>query len=327
MISAPISETLGRLIVYRLTVPISLLFTLGAGFSQNFGSLLVLRFLGGAAGSAALAVGAGTSADMFPLRLFAYSSSCFVAQAFLGPALGYVPSSQNETLWLTLHSPIVGGFAAQYKGWRWTQWCILFLGTFSLIVSVGMKETYKKVILQKRAKRLGIAPPKAVGPSGLAKVKFLLIATLFRPLHMLIREPIVGLFSLYSAYTFGIVFAFFAAFPYTFTKVYGFDTSQNGLVFVAVGVGIILGWATIMLVDGWLYQKEVRKVAAQGKPHVAPEHRLYAAMIGSVGISVGIFWFAWTAREGVHWISPILATVPMSWGIMTVFVSCSMLRS
>jgi len=91
MISAPISETLGRLIVYRLTVPISLLFTLGAGLSKSFGSLLVLRFLGGAAGSAALAVGAGTSADMFPLRLFAYSSSCFVAQAFLGPALGYVP--------------------------------------------------------------------------------------------------------------------------------------------------------------------------------------------------------------------------------------------
>jgi len=219
------------------------------------------------------------------------------------------------------HRPIVGGFAAQYKGWRWTQWCILFLGTFSLIVSVGMKETYKKAILQNRAKRLGIAPPKATGPSGLAKAKFILMVTLFRPLHMLICESIVGLFSLYSAYTFGIVFAFFAAFPYTFTKVYHFDTSQNGLVFVAVGVGILLGWITIMLVDGWLYQKEVQRAVAQGKPHVAPEHRLYAAMVGSIGITVGIFWFAWTAREGVHWISPILATVPLAWGIMSVFVS------
>lgn len=54
---------------------------------------------------------------------------------------------------------------------------------------------------------------------------------------------------------------------------------------------------------------------------MAPEHRLYAAMIGSIGLPVGIFWFAWSARMGVHWIVPILALIPFAWGYMLVFIS------
>ena len=65
MISAPISETMGRLGTYRYCVPISALFTLGAGFAPSFGALCVLRFFAGLFGSAALAVSAGTGADLF----------------------------------------------------------------------------------------------------------------------------------------------------------------------------------------------------------------------------------------------------------------------
>ena len=49
-----------------------------------------------------------------------------------------------------------------------------------------MKETYKKIILRRRAKRLGIMPPK--GPTGLEAIKILLSVTLVRPLHMLLVE-------------------------------------------------------------------------------------------------------------------------------------------
>lgn len=56
MLAAPMSESFGRLIVYRLSLPISMLFTLGAGFSNTFGGLLVCRFLAGTFGSPVLAV-------------------------------------------------------------------------------------------------------------------------------------------------------------------------------------------------------------------------------------------------------------------------------
>lgn len=81
-------------------------------------------------------------------------------------------------------------------------YCILFAAIPVYLSSLAMRETYKKIILQKRAKRLNIAPPPQVGPAGAAAIKFLLTVTLFRPLHMLIAEPIVGFLSLYTAVSF-----------------------------------------------------------------------------------------------------------------------------
>jgi MFS family permease len=65
-----------------------MLFTLGAGFSNNFASLLVCRFFAGFFGSPVLAVGAGTSADIWPPRQRAVAASFFLMAPFAGPALG-----------------------------------------------------------------------------------------------------------------------------------------------------------------------------------------------------------------------------------------------
>jgi hypothetical protein len=188
------------------------------------------------------------------------------------------------------------------------------------LASLPMEETYKKVILQKRAKKLGIEPPKNVGPSGLAGIKFLVTVTLFRPVHMLLTEPIVAFMSLYNAFTFSILFAFFEAFPIVFVGVYGFNTYQTGLVFLAVGLGVLLGVVSAIVFDRVLYQKEHRRIINEGKLVAAPEHRLYAAMLGSLGIPIGLFWFAWTSRSGIHWIVPLLATIPFGMGNVSIFV-------
>ena len=44
-------------------------------------------------------------------------------------------------------------------------------------------------------------------------------------------------------------------------------------------------------------------------------------MLGGVCLPVGIWVFAWTAREEVHWIVPVLAGVPFGAGLVLVFVS------
>lgn len=188
-----------------------------------------------------------------------------------------------------------------------------------------MEETYKKIILKNRAKRLGIEPPKQVGPSGVAAIKFLITVTLFRPIHMLLFEPIVGFLSLYNAFTFSILFAFFEAFPVVFVGVYHFNTWQTGVAFISVGLGVLIGVVTAIICDRLLYQKELRRVIAAGGTQVAPEHRLWAAMYGSLGIPIGLFWFAWTARASVHWIVPIIAAMPFAWGNVSIFVSPSFL--
>jgi MFS family permease len=87
-LAAPISETYGRLIVYRVSLPISMLFTLGAGFSNSLASLLVCRFFAGLTGSPVLSVGAGTNADLFPPKTRANATAAFLLAPFLGSAIG-----------------------------------------------------------------------------------------------------------------------------------------------------------------------------------------------------------------------------------------------
>jgi MFS family permease len=88
MATAPLSEFYGRRIIYLVSSPIFMLFTLGAGSSKSFYGLVICRFFAGLAGSPALAVGAGTNADLFPPRQRAVATSIFLAAPFAGPAFG-----------------------------------------------------------------------------------------------------------------------------------------------------------------------------------------------------------------------------------------------
>lgn len=307
VISAPISETLGRRAVYLGTFPISMLFILGAGLAQDFATLLVCRFLAGAIGSGALAVGAGTVSDLWPVDNRAAAASLYLFSGFLGPALG----------------PAAGGYAVQKENWRWSLWLVLFVGASACALTLPSRETYKKTILQKRAKRLDLSPPETSLPPGLSSsIKFLLFVTIFRPLRMLVTEPIVAYFSIYIAFNFSILFAFFDAFPIVFGKVYHFNTGESGLVFLGVGFGCVIATIIMLIVDTKVYKKQrLSKQASGDNTPLEPEQRLYGAMIGSMMLPLGLFWFAWTARKEVHWISPILATVPFGAGNLLVFCS------
>ena len=43
---------------------------------------------------------------------------------------------------------------------------------------------------------------------------------------------------------------------------------------------------------------------------------VYGALIASIGL----FWFAFTTKQDVHWMSPIAASVPFAWGNLMIFV-------
>ena len=188
-----------------------------------------------------------------------------------------------------------------------------------MLFSLGMEETYKKTLLQRRAKRRGITLQKT-GPQGLEALKFLLTVTLLRPLRMLVIEPIVAFFSLYVAFNMGVVFGFFDAFPIVFAGVYHFDSGKVGLTFLGLGLGCCLGVITFMFIDRLTYQKHYQASLREGRKGViAPEHRLYPAMIGSIALPISLFWFGWTAK--LHWISPVCAAIPFGWGNFLVFVS------
>lgn len=214
---------------------------------------------------------------------------------------------------------------------------MLFIALTVFLGALPMNETYKKIILERRAKKRGISSVEAVGS---AVVKKTVVQNFLRPMHMLVTEvcftcvksrrrsyadipqPVVFFLSLYTAFTFAILFLFFAAIPYVFERSpYSFTISQAGLIFLAIGLGVILASITGIFIDNNFYQVQHRKATAAGQMYAQPEHRLYNAMIGSLGIPVGLFWFAWTANAGVHWAVPVVGAVPFAWGNLCLFVS------
>ncbi|RKL22469.1 hypothetical protein BFJ68_g1716 [Fusarium oxysporum] len=185
-----------------------------------------------------------------------------------------------------------------------------------MIITAFSHETFHPVIKRRLMKKKGmkVDPP----PPMAARLKMFALVAVVRPIRMLLLEPITGFICLYVSAEFGTLFSFFAAVPYTFGRVYQFSIEESGLVFLSIVIGCFLGLITVILCDVFLYRKQAPKYP----PHqIPPEHRLYPSMIGSIGLPIGLFWFAWTARPGVSWASPAASMIIFAWGNLCVFVS------
>lgn len=169
---------------------------------------------------------------------------------------------------------------------------------------------------RRKTKKLGL--PQQAQPPLLKQVELFVTIALIRPVMMLFTEPIVAFICLYSACSFATLFCFFASVPYVFEGVYHFSSRSTGLVYISIVVGCLLGCVTIMVCDVVFYRPQIPR----HPPHqVPPEWRLAPAMIGSLGIPLGVFWFGWTGRADVHWASAAVAIMPFAWGNICLFVS------
>jgi MFS family permease len=178
--------------------------------------------------------------------------------------------------------PVIRGFSVTYTEYRWTQWSTIFLALFAYILVLPTQETHRKVLLKRKCQKLNLPLPEpALAPK--EAIKLLLTITLFRPIQMLMSEPIVLLYSIYNAFTFSVLFAFFEAYPFVFMGEYGFEIWQYGLTFLGIGVGVLLG---AIVVDLLVHQKIVRDGGERIR-NKGPEQRLYIGMIGDLCLPIG----------------------------------------
>jgi MFS family permease len=215
--------------------------------------------------------------------------------------------------------PFIGGFVTQHAGWKWSQYTLSIFCLASWLPVFLLEETYLKVIVARRRRTQVTADSEAQVAKAPTSTLLLgvLFITLLRPTKMLFTEPIVSFLSLYVAFNFAVIFTFFASVPYVFGRVYHFDRGETGLVFLAVGLGCTLSVPTAIMLDRIVYQRKWK--TNPGK--VPPEERLWAAMIGALGIPIGLFWFAWSSTASVHWIAPITGIVPFAWGNLCIYIS------
>ncbi|KAK0104487.1 hypothetical protein ONS95_004776 [Cadophora gregata] len=309
MIWAPMSEIpqIGRNPIYIGTLVVFVFFQFGVIYAKNFGMLLAFRFLTGFFGSPVLATGGASLADMYRPQKRAYAIAVWGLAAICGPVLG----------------PLVGGFAAQHKGWQWPIWELLWLSGFALIVLIiCLPETSSANILYRRSRRLR----KLTGRSDLKcepeiageqmTVNDIVMMTLIRPFSLTFTEPILFLLNLYIALIYGLLYIWFESFVIVFTGIYGFNLGLEGLSFVGILVG---GFVVVGPFFAYLYYIQEPQFNENGE--LKPEKRLPPAFVGAFCIPICMFMFGWTARQSVHWIVPIIGSSFFTIGAFLLFNS------
>lgn len=119
----------------------------------------------------------------------------------------------------------------------------------------------------------------------------------------------------YAVY--GTLYLSFAAFPIIFAENRGWGQGVSGLAFLAITVGQILGMVYAVF-DTARYKKVADRSPGGRAP---PEAWLAPSLVGGVALPVGLFWFAWTNGNDIHWIVCLIGIAPFGFGQVLVFLS------
>lgn len=303
MVFAPLSEILGRRIIYGTTLLIATVFIIPCAVADNISTLLVCRAIDGVAFSAPMVLVGGTLADLWRNEERGVPMAAFSAAPFVGPAIG----------------PLVGGFIADNLGWRWLYWIQLILsGLAWFVITFTVPETYAPTLLARRAKKIRAKTGDArfvteadldTRPFG-QRMKLFLV----RPFQLLFLEPIVLFISLYMSVLYGLLYMFFVAFPVVYQEGKGYSASITGLMFIPLALGVVASAACAPMVN-----KHYRGLSEKHNGKPPAEVRLIPMMVSCWFIPIGMFIFAWTSYPRLHWIGPAIGGFPVGFGFIFLY--------
>ncbi|KZZ99014.1 Major facilitator superfamily domain, general substrate transporter [Moelleriella libera RCEF 2490] len=314
LVGAPLSETYGRKAVFMVTVPIFVLFMLGSGFSQNISSLAACRFFAGMFSSSLINNAPATILDSMTGKLRGVSLSIYYTLPSFGAALG----------------PLIGGFIVPAGGWQWTQWTAVFMAVGFYVPVCFTRETYKKVILRRRAIRLGLDTSSQRTSPGRA-FRYFATVLIQRPLHMLVTEPIVTFISLFNGFLYGLLYTFVIAVPWIFREYYGFSKTGQSLSYLGLMIGTLVAAIPLVLIDLKYYQRRLSQWRQTHPPDedgveepLPAENRLMGAMIGSFLLPASLFIAGWTAQNRTHWVVPAIFQGCVMLSSLLIYASATM---
>ncbi|KAK9474971.1 major facilitator superfamily domain-containing protein [Dipodascopsis tothii] len=309
MILSPLSENpiIGRTNIYIISLFIFVVLEVPVALSKNLASLLVLRFITGFFSSPALATGGATIGDIVPLSRVPMGIALWGCAAVCGPSLG----------------PLIGGVFTQVLNWRWAFWFLLMISGSSLVMlTFFLPETNGQTILYRKAQRLrrltGNPNITSRAEIEVSKMNFkeMMFDSLWRPIEIAFKEPIVLAINSYIALVYAVMYLWFEAFPIVMEGLYGFNLIQTGVAYSGILVGCYLSGAMFVPL---IYYRFTRPLE-QGKA-VVPESLMTPAIYGAVWMPIGIFIFAFTSTASVHWIVPIIGTAIFAYGAFFLFQS------
>jgi DHA1 family multidrug resistance protein-like MFS transporter len=305
MIWSPLSEipAIGRNPVYMGTLVCFVFLNFGVVYAKNVSMLLAFRFLTGFFGSPVLATGGASLADMYTPAKRAYALSIFGIANVMGPTLG----------------PVIGNWAAQFEGWTWPIWILIWLSGSALVfLFFFFPETSANNILYRRTARLRKWQEKNNGldDKPYDKIKCqpeidgehmtgadMAKMTLVKPFTLSLTEPIVFALNMYTALVYAVLYCWLESIPIAFTDVYGFSLGITGTCYLGLTVGALL-----CIPPYWYYNYYYVEPRFAEDGTLRPEIRMEPALVACFALPICLFMFGWSARPDVHWIVPIIGT-------------------
>lgn len=306
LIFAPLSEELGRQIIYITTLGLAVIFIIPCALAKNIGTMLVCRLIDGILFSAPMTLIGGSLADIWDADERGKAMAVFSAAPFLGPVMG----------------PIFGGLLGDYTStWRWVYYALLIIAGFFYVVFVAVvPETHHTTILKRRAKKLrkdtgdesyrALVELQVRSVSEIAKISFL------RP-FLLLAELIVFLITIYMSVVYGLLYMFFFAYPVVYMEDKGWSASMTGVMFLPIGAGVVLCSLVAPYINAD-YNKRAKVYRDKGELP-PPELRLIPMMVGCWFVPIGLFAFAWSSYSWVSWAGPCFSGFACGFGFLSLY--------
>ncbi|KAJ5341710.1 MFS general substrate transporter [Penicillium brevicompactum] len=277
LVVAPLSELYGRLPIYHACNILFTVSNVACSLAPSLSSLIGFRFLAGSVGSAPLALGAGTIADIIKPEHRGLAIAVWAVGPVIGPVVG----------------PVCGGFLTQEVSWRWVFWVIaIAAGVTTAISLLVLRETYAPILLARRTKRLR----RETGNSKLQSALYrdmtpvnLFKRSIIRPLNLLVLSPMVSLLSLYVAVVYGFLYLLFTTMSQVYRNQYHFSASMVGLTYIGLGLGSIIG----LLVTG---RFSIHLATSSCQNQREEETRVPTSAHDSA-LSMHAYWFVLTAIQ------------------------------
>lgn len=307
LVIAPLSEDdrLGRKTVLSVSCWLSLLFNIGCSLSQNTTQIVILRFVSGLFSATPLNVSPAVVSDLFDAK----NRNVSLAGVFLIPFIG--PSI----------APIIGGYIAEAKGWRWVLYTLSIInGAIAILGTIFYQETYSPALLKQKANKLR----KATGNKNLHTIYEIannettlekLKGTVTRPIILLFTHPMIAGLGSFMAFIYGFLYLMIVTFPSVFEGTYGFSQSSAGLMYLSLGVGFIAGVLFWTYALGAVYNKLTERNGGIPKP----EFRLPCLFVTAAIIPIGLLWYGWSVQKRLHWIMPCVGSGLFAFGLVCVF--------
>ncbi|CAO1631487.1 unnamed protein product [Sympodiomycopsis kandeliae] len=303
LVLAPFSEVFGRRNVFLVSHAVFTLFFLCCGFAQNITTVIIGRFIQGAAGSTGSTLVSGVISDLWDKSVDRGTPmAMFGCAAIFGTGIG----------------PVWAGWVVQRSdlGWRWVQYIqAIFTGGGMLILALCLVETRGSVLLTWRAAKLrketGDERYKAKAEEERSSLWIVISQSLTRPIWLLFTEPIVFFFGMWVSLMWLMLYATLESIGLV-SDLHGYSIGQSGLVFLAVCLGALIGFGSNF------YQEKLYK---QYYPIKGPEARLYAPMVSAFLFPIGCFIYGWTAYSYVSIAGPIVGLVLIMIAVFHVYLA------